>query len=292
MKSTLLVMGATGTVGQEVIKALLAKGAKVKVGLRDITKIQHAPWINEVEVAILDYQQPETLTNALHNIKKLFLVTPPGIYQEQEIAASILFHGKKAGLQHIVRLSGLGAEDHNLFANHAAADALLLSSGLAYSILRPNIFMQNFYNYLTSIRTQHTINEPAGNGKASFIDARDIAAVAATLLTETGHENKIYELTGGEALDYQQVANLFTEILGYPITYQPLIEKEYIQANEAAGIPANFSAQFIKFFQRVQQGEYAAISPMVEKILGRAPITFKQFILDQKNKFLLKATGS
>src|SRR3990167_4012362 len=285
MEQKILVTGVTGTVGSEVIKALLKKGIKVRAGVRSLAKIENTPWKNQVEVVVFDYEQPEVLKNALKNITKLFFVSPPGSYTEKEIAESVLEQSRKQGLKYIVRLSGMGADKHNLFANHQAADNLLLSSKIDYTSLQPNTFMQNFYNYQTAIKEQDKIIEPAGKGKTSFIDARDIAEVAATILTETGHENKIYELTGGESLDYYQAAKLFSDVLGRTINYKPLSEQEYIKAKEAEGIPAEYSKKFMKFYKMVESDEYAHISPIVEKILGRKPITLKQFIIDYRDKF-------
>ena len=286
MKQTILVTGVTGTVGQEVVKELLKKNVQLRVGVRDLGKIKNEPWRNQVEAIVIDYDQPETVKHALAKVNKLFLVTPPATYRDKEVAEMILEQGRKSGLQHIVRLSGMGADLHNLFANHQAADTLLLESEIDFTALQPNIFMQNFYNYLVSIKQDGKIIEPAGNGKASFIDSRDIAAVAAVVLTEPGHANKIYELTGGESLDYYQAAKLFTDITGRKIVYQPVSSEEYIQAKAIDGMPAEFAKSSMEFFQMVQNGDYARVSPAVEKILGRKPITLKQFITDYRDKFI------
>jgi len=286
MKEIILVTGATGTVGQEVVKSLLNKNVKIRVGVRDIDKIKNTPWFNQVESIILDYEKPETIKNALKGVSKLFLVTAPGTYQEENVAKSILAQAKGQELKHIVRLSGMGADKHNLFANHNAADNLLLSSSINYTALQPNTYMQNFYNYSTSIKAQQKIIEPAAGSKESFIDVRDIAAVAATVLTQSGHENKIYELTGGESLNYYQVAKQFSEVLKKEIVYQPLTEQEYISAKEAEGMPSEFVKRFVAFFQMVRNGEYAHVLPSVEKILGKPPITLKQFIMDYRDKFV------
>jgi len=286
MTHTILVTGATGTVGNEVVKELLNKDVKIKVGVRDVSKLQNEPWVNQVELVTLDYGQAETIKNALVNVDKLFLLTPPGTCGEKEIAESVLEQSEQQGLQHIVRLSSMGADEHNIFRNQYAADTFLLASGIDYTALKANSFMQNFYNYLTSIKEQQKIIEPAGDGKTSFIDARDIAAVAAIVLTEPGHTNQIYELTGGEALTYYQVADLFTEILGKEIVYQPLSNQEYLSVKAAEGIPAEFSERFTQFFQMVRNDEYARVSPVVERMLARPPTTLKQFISDYRERFI------
>lgn len=286
MGEVILVTGATGTVGQEVVRSLLKKGLKIKVGVRNLEKLKNMPWFSQVELVILDYEQPESLKNALININKLFLLTSPGSYHEEKIAENVLEQADKRTLKHIVRLSGMGAAQHNLFGNHHAADSLLLSSSIDYTALQPNTYMQNFYNYSSNIKKNHKIIEPAGEGKTSFIDARDIAEVAVATLTEPGHANKLYELTGGESLSYYQVAKQFSEILGQEIIYQPLPAREFITVKESEGMPAEFAARFVQFLQMVQNGDYASVSPVVEKILGRPPITLKQFITDYREKFI------
>jgi uncharacterized protein YbjT (DUF2867 family) len=286
MRGLILVTGVTGTVGQEVVKSLVKKNIKIRVGVRNLKKIESMPWFSRVESVILDYEKPETLKNALVGVSKLFLVTPPGTYREEEVSRSILLQGEEQRLKHIVRLSGMGADKHNLFGNHHAADMLLLSSNIDYTALQPNTYMQNFYNYSTSIKEKQKIIEPAANGKMSFIDARDIAEVATTVLIEAGHINTIYELTGGESLSYYQVAKQFSELLGKEIIYQPLSAQEYISIKEAEGMPAEFVERFVQFFQMVKNGEYAHVSSTVEKILCRPPITLKQFITDYRDRFV------
>ena len=197
----------------------------------------------------------------------------------------LLAEGGKQGLQHIVRLSGMGADKHNLFANHHAADSLLLSSDIHYTALQPNTFMQNFYNYSNSIKDHQNIIELVADAKESFIDARDIAQVAAVVLTQAGHENKIYELTGGEALDYDQVAKIFSDILKKEITYKPLSSAEYVAINSAEGMPSEFIEKFVQFSDMVKNGDYARVSPTVQQILGRPPITLSQFVADYRNFF-------
>ena|SRR3990167_1014175 len=286
MTELLLVTGVTSMVGQEVVKSLLKKNKKIKVGVRDLKKIESLPWFSQVESVILDYEKPETVKHALAGVSKLFLVTPPGTYQEENVSKIVLAQAEGQSLKHIVRLSGMGADKHNLFGNHHAADQLLLSSQIDYTALQPNMFMQNFYNYSTSIKEKQKIIEPAENGKISFIDARDIAEVAAHALTEAGHVNMIYELTGGESLNYDQVAKQFSNILGKEIIYQPLTAQEYLSIKEAEGMPVEFAKRLLQFFQMVKNGEYARVSPIVEKILGRPPITLKQFIIDYRDKFV------
>lgn len=287
MQEKILLTGVTGTVGSAAIEFLLAANAntRIRIGVRDLGKISNAPWINDVDAVLLDYEKPETIKKALTNIDRLFLVTPPGTYQEGQTAQKIL-DCADSSLKHIVRLSGIHAEKHNLFANHHAADNLLMSSTIPYTALQPNTYMQNFYNYSDTIKEQHKIIEPAGIGKTSFIDARDVGAVAATILTEPNHDNKMYVLTGSEALDYSQVAAIFSDSLSFVVNYEPLFVEKYLEYKVSAGMPAEFVKKSIEYLKGVENGEYAEVSSAVETILKRSPMSLKQFVSDNKNKFI------
>ena len=286
MEQIILVTGATGTVGKAVVQSLLKKtGIRIKVAARNKEKLNKMPWLNQVQSVYLNYDQPETLENALLNADKLFLMTPPGSAREVTVAEKVLSHVNRSCLKHIVRLSAIEAAEDNLFSHHALADKLLLSSPLNYTALRPNAFMQNLFNYLTKIKIDNAIDEPAGEAKTSFIDVRDIAEVAATILTEQGHENKIYNLTGGESLGYNEVASLLSDVLGREIHYQPITIQQYIQRKVAAGLSNKAAHTAGQYFDMLQAGKFASVSPVVRQILNRNATPLKQFIVDHYNEF-------
>ncbi|MEM9242687.1 MAG: SDR family oxidoreductase [Pseudomonadota bacterium] len=285
MKETILVTGATGTVGREVVKSLLQKDVKIRVGIRDTNKIKKFFWSDRVESVLLDYARPQTLANALVNVDRLFLITPQGSDLEQAVAKMVIEQGGKQGLRHITRLSSMGATQTGFFRNHYEADQLLLAANIPYTALQANTFMQNFYNFVTSISKRQKIVEPAGEGKTSFIDVRDIADVAATVLTQANHVDKCYELTGAESLDYYQVAAIFSKVLRRKVVYQALADQAYIATKETDGISADVAKRSMQFFQGVKNGEYARVSPVVEKILARTPISLEKFIVDYRNRF-------
>ncbi len=287
MGNKILVTGATGTIGSEVVKALIERDADIVVAGRNLNKLQDQPWASQVKIIELDYDKPETLKNALQGISKLFLVTPPGTYIENEVAEQVLENTDPSALQHIVRLSGMGAEKHSLFGNHQAADELLLNTAIDYTALKPNTFMQNFINSQPNLFTEHKIIEPIADAKMSFIDARDIAAVAAEILLDNSkqHLNKFYVLTGDHALTYHQVAKSFSKILNKKFTYEPTTFAEYIQIKKEQGVPEEFAKRFTGFYQRVIDCEYAEITPHVANILGRPATTIEQFVSDYKNCF-------
>jgi uncharacterized protein YbjT (DUF2867 family) len=179
-------------------------------------------------------------------------------------------------------LSVLGAEKNPVIP-HYGIEKIIVKSNIPYTFLRPSYFMQNLSTtHLDDIRLHDQIFVPAGKGKTSFIHIRDIAEIAALALTQPGHLGKAYELTGNEALDYYQVANLFTQLLGRQITYtRPTIFKFYREMNKR-GIPGQFTLVMIALYTVASLGMAAKVTTAVEALLGRKPITFSQFIEDNK----------
>jgi uncharacterized protein YbjT (DUF2867 family) len=176
----------------------------------------------------------------------------------------------------------LGAEKNPVIPHHGI-EKIILNSGIPYTFLRPGYFMQNLSTtHRDDICLHNQIFVPAGKGKTSFIDIRDIAEVAALAFTEAGHLTKAYELTGSEALDYYQVANLFTQLLGRKIEYtRPTIFKFYREMNKR-GVPNGFTLVMIALYTVASLGMAAKVTTEVETLLGRKPITFRQFIEDNK----------
>jgi uncharacterized protein YbjT (DUF2867 family) len=180
----ILVTGASGTVGSEVVRALGERGARVRAGYR--SRPQKLP--AGFESVALDYEQPETIRPALAGVETVFLLSNT-VEREKQVVDEI----KRAGVKRIVKLSAFGAaeEAHSFARGHRAVERHIEASGLAWTFLRPNGFMQNVVNYMAeTIRSQSAIYSSAANGAISHIDARDIGTVGARVLTESGHEKK------------------------------------------------------------------------------------------------------
>jgi len=199
-EGTILVTGATGTVGSEVIKQLASSGhhAKAAVHTQDKgDKFRQFPTVNTVSI---DYHRPETLSDALTDIDKLFLLTPVTPDMEN-ITSRMIQEAKSKKIKYIVKLSVAGVDAEpgiSIGRLHRREEKMIEDSKIPYSFIRPGAFMQNFVNYFgETIRKQNAIYIPAGEGKVSFIDARDIASVAVELLTnnDTKYKNKSFELS-------------------------------------------------------------------------------------------------
>jgi len=270
----ILVTGASGTVGSEVLKALVASRARVRAGYR--TRPQNVP--EGVESVALDYDRPDTLRPALKDVRTLFLVSN-SITPE----LTVVDEAKRAGVERIVKLSVLHAADEGyIFARwHRAAEKHIEASGLSWTFLRSNGFMQNVVNYMgETIRAQSAIYSSGGSGAASHIDVRDLGAVGASVLVEMGHEGKAYELTGPSAITYGQMAEILTAVLGRPIRYVAISHEQYKRALLAAGTPEPWADALVDLNRYYAEGRAAEVSPSVRRVTGRDVIPFEQFARD------------
>ena len=274
----ILVTGASGTVGSEVVKALGGRSARVRAGYR--TRPQNVP--AGVESVQLDYERPETIRPALQGVDTLFVLSNT-VHPERKVVDE----AKRAGVKRIVKLSVIGAAEEGFtFARwHRAVEKYIEASGLGWTFLRPNGFMQNVVTYMgETIRSQSTIYSPAGNAAASHIDARDVGAVGARVLTDKGHEGKAYELTGPAALTYGQIAEILSRVLGRTIGYVPISPEQYRQAAVAAGTPEGYADALVDLNRYYLEGKASVVTPSVRQLTGRDAIPFEQFARDHADK--------
>lgn len=279
MPTSILVTGALGNVGAEVVKLLRQSGQPVRAaGTRPAAIAQQ--FGSQVEATWLDFEKPESFGAALTGVERMFLMRPPAISNVRRSIFPVIDAAKQAGVRQIVFLSLIGVEK-NRIVPHYKIEQHILKSGLEYTFLRPSFFMQNLSTtHRDEIKDQNEIFVPAGRGKTSFIDARDIAAVAALTLTEAGHANRIYELTGDQALDYGQVAALLTAVLGRPITYRQPGLLQFLRRQLAKGTPLAFATVMAGIYTTARLGLAARLTGDLRRLLGRAPISFRQYAED------------
>ena len=279
----ILITGASGNVGKEVLKQAVASGAKVRAAFQAANKAATAP--SGVEIATVDYNQPETLRAALKGIDKVFLVGPPAqnlVALERKAVDTI----KQAGGAHIVKLSAMGGRAAIYPRQHAESEDYIKSTGVPYTFLRPNGFMQNLVNYnAQTINTQNAFYGCQGEGKVSHIDLRDVAEVAVKALTEDRHQGKIYTLTGPRALTNAELAQILSDDLGREIRYVDLPAEQFKQALVGAGLPEWSANALLDLQQLYRNGGASAVTNDVEQVLGRRPNSFEQFSRDYKAAF-------
>jgi uncharacterized protein YbjT (DUF2867 family) len=280
MAGQVLVIGATGTVGSQVVVQLGQRGERARAATREAGATRRRAG-GTAEFVEFDFERPETFAPALDGVERVFLIARPGDEQADRVAVPLIDEMKRQGVRHVVNLTAMGVEMLEGMALRKV-ERYLEGSGIGFTHLRPNFFMQVFSGgpLLADIRSTGALHLPAADAKISYIDARDIAAVAAAALTEPGHVGKAYTLTGGEALDHHEVARAISAAAGKPVRYVPINEEAARAAIEGAGLSRERAERLIGFYRLVRQGLCAPVSPDVRTVLGRLPIPFAQFTRD------------
>ncbi len=279
----ILITGASGNVGREVLKQIAATGVKVRAAFQSAGKAAIAP--SGVDIVTMDYNQPETLQKALQGVERVFLVGPP-TPNLPALERKAVDEIKRSEARYVVKLSAMGGRGAIFPRQHADSEDYIKSSGLTYTFLRPNGFMQNFINYnAATINTQNAFYGSQGDGEVSHIDIRDIAAVAVKTLTGDGHEGKAYTLTGPEALSNARVAEILSDDTGREINHVDLPPEQFKQALVGAGLPEWSADALVDLQQFYRAGKASEVTGDVEQLLGRKPISFEQFSRDYEQAF-------
>ncbi len=279
MSEPILVTGVTGNVGREVAKRLVEAGHAVRGAVREPGRVRE-PSGGGLTYVPFDFEDPSTWEPAFAGVRRLFLVRPPALSDVKRTLNPALDVAKRVGVEHVVFLSLMGVE-RNRVVPHAKVEQHLQRIGLPCTSLRASFFMQNLdTTHRAEIRDRDEIFIPAGKGKTSFIDVRDIAEVAALALTDASHRGRAYTLTGSEALDYHEVAALFTRVLGRPIRYAAPSAWAYGWRMHRQGMPLPFILVTEGIYTVVRLGRAAGVTPEVARLLGREPLRLEQYVRD------------
>lgn len=276
-KELILVVGANGMVGTELVRLLRQQGKNVRT-----TTSKKASGQSE---AHLNLVTGEGITAAFEGVTKAFFLSPPGYADQHTLLSPLIQEAKRRGLEKVVLMTAMGANAVET-SPFRRAEIELEKSGLAYNIIRPNWFMQNFHTFwIQGIKEQGKILLPAGKAKTSFIDARDISAVAAKLLTSDLLPNQDLDLTGPEALDHAQVADELSRATGKKIAYQETSPAEFRQGLYGAGLPRDYADFLVLIMGFLREGYAERTTENVRKILGREPSGFRQYAHDHKTNW-------
>jgi uncharacterized protein YbjT (DUF2867 family) len=290
----ILITGATGNVGSELVKKLSARGEKVRAFVRSRSRT-NALALPGVAFAEGDFSDFSSFLPALAGVDRLFLLIPSSADVEKQ-QKEFVDAAQKKGVRHIVYLSQLGADEHSPKGRfqryHGAVEKHIRRSGIPFTFLRPNLFMQALLNFRASISSEGALYAPAGNAKISVVDVRDIAAVADRALTEPGHDGKVYEITGPESLTHGEMAATLSLVLGKPVKYVDVSRAVMSEALLGFGLPLWQAQGVVEDYDQYRDGEAAAVRSTVRDVTGAEPRTFGQFARDYAGKFLGKAVGA
>jgi uncharacterized protein YbjT (DUF2867 family) len=284
----ILITGATGNIGKELVHDLTARKADFKVMARS-KEAAKAFEAKGIKVAMGDYEHSGSYTDALAGVDQVFLLTVPRP-DITRLEGEFLKACKAKGVKHIVRLSALGANPYvssGLLRCHGRCEAQLEDSGLAWTILRPSFFMQNLGNFMgPSVAKESTLYSCAGGAIVPWVDTRDIAAVAGTVLTSKGHEERIYEITGPEPLTYTDVAERLSAAMGRRIAYVNVPDGAAYQAMTGMGMTPWLTEGMITLYHLCRaNGTTSVPLDTVERITGHAPRTIEAYIQENKAAF-------
>jgi uncharacterized protein YbjT (DUF2867 family) len=272
MSHKILVLGATGNVGQPLVQALLRKGEQVKAASRTGKPVAGA------EAVVFDYARPETFPAAFAGVDRAYVMLPAGYVNQKELLLPVIRAAAERGVKVVFQSAfGVDADDS---IPYRQVEIALEKSGTPYVILRPNWFSDNFHTFWKAGIEHGQIALPAADGKTSFIDVRDIAESAAAVLTTDRFDGQAFNLTGPEAIGYAQAAQLLSEVIGRSVAYTPIDDQAFIKMLTGAGVSADYAGFLALLFYPVREGWTAAVTDHVQILTGKAPRSLEIYARD------------
>lgn len=277
-KKNITVFGATGKVGKELLHFLSKAGIPTIAVTRNKSKAEVLPFIDWLEADLAD---KATLGKTMENSRAVFLASSvsKNFVTEQN---NVIETAKEQGVEHLVKLSSPGADKNSpnfISRPNGEVEELLKASGVNWTILQPNSFMQNWLGeFSKTVQKERKIYEATGDGRKPYIDTRDIAEVAFAVLTApTNHRNKTYLLTGGEAINYYQVAEVIGKAIGEKVDYISLTIDEARQRMVTKGMPPAMVDTFLAIAEGQRNGKAAFVNNAVAELLSKPPRTIEDF---------------
>ena len=277
----ILVTGATGKVGSEAARLLAARHHPTRALVRDPSRAPDG----DVEIATGDFGRPDTLDAAMRGIDTVLLVSPA--VPAQEIA--VIDSAVRQGVTHVIKVTSKASADSPVDRRRGQAqiEAHLQTTGLAYTLLRSNAYMQNLLALVPVIKQTNGFLMSAGDGQVGMIDARDVAATAAAIATgPKEHAGQTYWLTGPGLITYTDIAEELSAALGHPVEYRQISPAEHRAAMIQAGIPETVATSNAQAFGLIAEGDAAWLSDDVKSITGTAPRPLHTFIADHVQAFI------
>ena len=279
----ILVLGATGTIGGEVARQLIAAGKRPRLLVRNPEKAR--AFTDTADVVRGDLDDVASLRAAMHGVDKVFMISTGT--NAVALEANVVDAAVAEGVKHVVKLSVISAESPSItFARwHSAAEQKLKASGLAWTMLRPGNFMTNALGWAPTVKADGNIYQPTGTGTWAAIDPADIGAVAVRALTSAGHEGKEYTLTGPEAFDGAGYAAILTRVLGKTVTFVDVPPDAARQGMLGAGMPADYVEALLDLLAAMKAGYTGTVTDTVQQLLGRSANTFESWAKEHAGVF-------
>lgn len=282
----ILISGATGRTGRHVVGALLARGIPARAIVRDPGKAAELER-QGLEVVIGDLGDHALLTRAMRGIDRalLAMANAPG---QMDIEKGFIDAAAAAGVERLVKLSAIGAEAHSpavLKRYHGAAEEHLRRSGLAYTALQPNFYMDNLLGLAPGIARDSVLVLPMGPGRVGAIDARDVAEALVAELTRPGQDNRTFVITGPELLSFADIAAVLSAALGREIRYFDQPPDEFRRLMLGFGVPAWNVDAMLELFALIREDRNACVTDSFAAITGRPPRSLREFVRDHRERF-------
>ena len=283
----ILVTGAGGNVGRPLIDELAAAGVPTRAAYRSADKAARAKAAG-LDAVTVDYARPKSLSPALDGVDAVFLLSA-GVQGQIEGETNVVRAAKAAGVRRIVKLSVFGAteEEFGFARTHRPVEREIEASGLAWTFLRPASYMQNFTNFMApTIRSQHAIYTLIPDAVFNHVDTRDIARVAAKVLTESGHDGQAYTLTGPRSFSYRDAARTIGDATGTPVQVVGLTEADARAGMKAHGVPDLYADYLVDLDRWYQSGKGDVLTTSIRNVTGREATSFESFVKDNVGQFV------
>lgn len=282
----ILLAGVTGLVGEALVAEVSAKGVPVKAFVRDKTRGAELAAAG-LKITYGDLTDQTTLRAALEGCTKAFLLTGNS-EQQLDIECSFIDAAKSGGVAHVVKMSATGADatsDAPFSRNHGEIEQHLQNSGLAFTNVRPNFFMQNMLRFGAPIASQSKFFLPMGSGQVGTIDVKDVATFVLSTLTEPGHDNKTYEISGPELLSFSDIAKRFSHVLSRTIEYMDIPIEAFVTELQSFGLSPWYAGAVGALFAKIAAGSSAHTTDTLKQVIGHPGRRIDDFIADNRQHF-------
>jgi uncharacterized protein YbjT (DUF2867 family) len=272
-----LITGATGNIGSKVVERLLERGDRPRVLVRAAEKARSL-YGDRVEIFVGDFADATAMTAALTGVDAFLLVSSvDDLGARDEVAAEA---AKAAGVKHLVKISSIAVPQNNIGTGrwHAQGEAAVRASGVPFTFIRPSGFMENCLWWARSIKSEGVVRSSAGHGKSPVIHSDDIAAVATKALTTQAYIGELLPVTGPELLSYPEMVEKISSRIGKPIRYEALTDEEERRQLVARNRPPHMVEALLSVFTAMREERLARATDTVERVLGRKPLSFDQWL--------------